>query len=1173
MLFLRQSLTTLALCAALAGASSARQGDAPPEARFRERVLPILERRCFECHGTGAKRIRGGLLMSGRDALLAGGDSGPAIVPGDPDASLLVRAVRYEDPDLEMPPKTRLADEEVAELEQWVADGAPWPAAPEPTEAEREALRFFEDEVRPLLSRRCFECHGPSLAEVKSELRMSGRAALLAGGVRGPAIAPGDPDASLLVRAVRYGDTELKMPPSGKLEGSEIATLERWIALGAPFPDEAAAPEPQEGIDVDAGRSFWAFRPVERPEVPDVREQELVRNPIDAFVLAKLEAIGLAPNPPADERELVRRAYDDLIGLPPTLEEVEQYVADPAPDKWDRLIDRLLAMPQYGERWGRHWLDVVRFAQTNGYERDSEKPYIWRYRDWVIRALNEDKPFDRFLEEQIAGDELDGADADALVATGFHHLASWDSEPDDKEQAVWDGYDDVLRAIGEGMMGVTVGCARCHDHKFDPIRQSDYYGMLAFVRNVKPYTKIEYSLDSDTLVPLEFTPELERRWDEDRAARVAELQREQRELFEAPRLRLIEAIVAGQSPEVGRAYHKPAAQRTAADKQLLASLTHLAPSDADVQAALTDRERQELFLVQDEEKRTAERSFEGHLPWALVAREGGPEPAPTFVLARGRASTPLEAVEPTFLPVLCADDAASVPRLDERPPDAESTGLRRALAEWIASPEHPTTARVIANRIWQGHFGRGIVRTPNDFGSTGLPPTHPELLDWLASELVARGWSLKALHKLVMQSYAYRASSRSNEGPALAKDPANDLFWRQNARRVDAEALRDAMLAVSGKLSLEAGGRGFFPALSREALAGASKPGDGWEPSSEAQRDRRAVYAYVKRGMLPPFLELFDFADPALPVGARASTTIASQALTLLNSDFASRCARALAERIEREAGDEPAARVRRLFELAVAREPRPEELALALDYLARQTAAFATVPERIELRAKLPQRGQTEFLAALSDDAFLSGPRDGWRSLRGRWGGYYNDTLERDPERGPATLLEQPVFADGVVSARVRLEPGCEVAAIALRARADGGELAGLEVVVDPAKDALRLLAIPDAESEVRELASKPLTVVPGNWYELSIELSGPRVRVALDGSPYLAADGVPITEPGSLGLRAFGDSLLVEGLSIQLGDGRVEVGPDAGPSPSARAFETLCLAAFNLNEFLYVD
>jgi hypothetical protein len=650
----------------------------------------------------------------------------------------------------------------------------------------------------------------------------------LQGGASGPAIVPGNPKESLLIRAVNYQD--LEMPPGKKLAKKDVALLEEWVRIGAPWPGSApaagAGPRPS-GLQVtDQDRRSWAFQPVRRPAVPRLAAGQPA-NPIDAFVLEKLKTRGLALSPPAPRRELIRRAYFDLIGLPPSPEAVDAFVADPAPDAYERLLDRLLAMPQYGERWGRHWLDVVRFAQTTGYERDDEKPDAWRYRDYVIKALNEDRPYDQFVREQLAGDELDAVTDDSLTATAFFRLGVWDDEPDDARQAEFDDLDDMLSVTASTFMGITLGCARCHDHKFDPIPQEDYYSMLAFLRNIRPYSKPGKGAEKANFLKLK---------------------------------------AGGQT---------------------------------------------------------------------LAVQEFGSAPKATHVLLRGSAATPGKEVQPRFVQVLCpsAEAAAAMPGAA---PTAKTTGRRRVLAEWVASPQNPLTARVIANRLWHYHFGRGIVATPSDFGKTGVGPTHPDLLDWLAAETVAGGWRLKRMHKLIMTSRAYTQSSRAHNTRAETVDPGNGLLWRQNLRRLEAEAIRDNILAASGRLNLKMGGRGIFPTLAKEVLETQSRPGYGWGKSSKEEECRRSVYIFVKRTLGVPFLETFDEASPDTPTAARPTTTIAPQALILLNSKFLDEQGRALAGRLIGEGGSNPAANIERLFRLALGRSPDMDEARIARAYLER---------------------------------------------------------------------------------------------------------------------------------------------------------------------------------------------------------------------------------------------
>jgi hypothetical protein len=707
-----------------------------------------------------------------------------------------------------------------------IADMSPLPAQDKPPTADQ--VQFFETKIRPLLANNCYKCHGGK--KPKGQLHLDSRAGILKGGESGPAIVPGRPAESLLLRAVNYRD--LEMPPGKRLARKDVALLEEWVRMGAPWPGEAAVAPVKQGHEArpvtDHDRSWWAFRPVTRPPVPTSGNGQAA-NPLDAFLLARLRAKGLTFAAEAGRRELIRRAYFDLIGLPPSPEDVAAFLDDLAEGAYERLIDRLLAMPQYGERWGRHWLDVVRFAQTSGYERDDEKPEAWRYRDYVIKSFNEDKPYDQFIREQLAGDELEQVTDASLSATAFFRLGVWDDEPDDARQAEFDELDDMVSVTATAFLGITLGCARCHDHKFDPIPQEDYYSMVAFLRNVKRFEKPE---------------------------------------------------------------------NKGADQSIFARLQCGGKT--------------------------------------LAVREYGPTSRPTHVLVRGSAATPGKEVQPRFIQVLCPSDEAAMPKIPRALPSARTTGRRKALADWIASPQNPLTARVIVNRLWHYHFGRGIVATPSDFGKTGLAPSHPELLDWLASELVQNGWRLKPLHKLIMTSQAYRQSSRTTQERAVSLDPDNALLWRQNLRRLQAEVIRDNILAVSGRLNLAMGGRGIFPTLSKEVLSSQSKPGYGWGKSTRVEEGRRSVYIFVKRTLGVPFLEAFDAPSPDTPTAARQTTTIAPQALILLNSPFIQEQGKACADRLKKEVGDDARAQVERLFRLALARPPDPEEMRTALAYLDR---------------------------------------------------------------------------------------------------------------------------------------------------------------------------------------------------------------------------------------------
>jgi hypothetical protein len=674
----------------------------------------------------------------------------------------------------------------------------------------------FDTEVAGLLVRRCAECH--SGADPKGGLDLTRKADVLA--ADGPVV-PGKPAASKLWEQVA-ADT---MPPKKPLPAAEKALLKAWIAGGARWGTDPIDPFATT-TDKHAGRDWWSLQPVKRPAVP------AAGNPVDAFIRAKLREKGFAPAPPADRRTLARRVHYDLLGLPPTFEQVEAFANDPDPTAYEKLIDTLLASPQYGERWGRHWLDVVRYAETCGYERDQPKPNVWKYRDWVIRAFNDDLPYDRFVAAQLAGDELPGrAEAD-VVATGFIRLGTWNDEPNDPNEYKYDRLEDMVGATSTAFLGLTVRCARCHDHKFDAIRQADYYRMAA-------------------------------------------------------------AFWAG--------FVEPGPRE------------HLGGPDA---KAL---------------------GVDGVFGWT----DRGRDVPPIRLLKKGDPNRPGDVVPPGHLSFVAALDKP----LAAPPADARTTQRRLQLAKWITDPRNPLTARVWVNRIWQYHFGQGLVRTPDNLGFTGDRPTHPELLDWLAAELVEGGWKAKQLHRLILLSETYRQASVHPKQEEYAKtDAGNRLWWRAERRRLDAEALRDSLLAVSGKLKLApVGGPSFAPEVAPGALEGLSMKGAAWKPSPPAEQGRRSVYIFAKRGLLPPLLTTFDFPDTTLPSCRRDVTTVPTQALALLNNPFVHEQSAALAKRISTKGG--PRSLATRAWRLALGRDPRPTELDAAVAHLERQTAAFAGRP------------------------------------------------------------------------------------------------------------------------------------------------------------------------------------------------------------------------------------
>lgn len=1025
-------------------------------------------------------------------------------------------------------------------------------------ESVRESLHFFEQEVRPLLADRCFRCHGAEAPRAMGGLRINSRETLLAGGSRGPAISADPAGEHLLLDAIRYQNPDLRMPPDGPLPPESVRVLERWMALGAPWPAKHIAPVVDPIDDpIEAGRQWWSFRPVADPTPPTTLSTD-ARSPIDQFLFARQADAGIGHVGPATDRELARRAYLDLTGLPPTIEELDEYEADVDPDKWARLVDLLLESPRYGERQARQWLDVVRYSQTNGYELDDEKPYAWRFRDYVIAAFNDDKPYDRFLTEQLAGDAIETPTADSIIATGFYRLGPWDAEPDDDEEAAFAQYDDMLRTIGEGLMGVTLGCARCHDHKFDPIRQVDYYRMLAFVRNVSPYEAPRHAVSSPVLAPLAAGPEQIRDWQKEKGAELGRLREVEKKIRFGAEQRLASDPTAG--PRARALLATPRRARTQKSQDAI---------DALVTTILTPAERADLFAAKTALETTAA-SFEGSLDWALAVGQLK-QPQVTHVLGRGRADSPGEEVQPGYVPVLCSTDEEAVPRLDPGLVDNDRFGARRALAGWITDEAHPTTWRVLVNRIWQGHFGRGLVPTPNDFGAAGVPPSHPLLLDWLTRRFVDDGYRLKALHRRIMNSYAYRMSSLKDDPVARERDPDNTLLWRQNLRRIDAETIRDAVLKVSGQLNLDTmGGESFFPSLSREALAGMSRPGKGWGYSTERERSRRSVYAYSKRGMRIPFLEVFDLADPNDPVGQRATTTTVSQALAFTNGAFLNEQASALADAV-RGSSDDASTWSLNAFQRVLSRRPTDDELAVCDSYLATQRDAFAAVRDDLVFRASVPDRLDEGYFPLLPGDAFLQGPRDGWSYVRGELSTPYNLTLLVDPQSGPAAFRDEIRFVDAKVTANIKLDDGCQVAGFVFRARVAAPDYDGVQLLFDPDAGEVRVIE-PGSEEGPTIVQARPVSIPKDRWFSVDVDLNGDTLVARVDQVEVVRAD-VARARGGYFGVRAWGSDARFRDLRVITPQQSFELAPDDPGTPDERALEALCLLLLNLNEFLYAD
>ncbi len=672
----------------------------------------------------------------------------------------------------------------------------------------------FNRDIAPLIAKRCLECHNKR--DLKGDINLTTEVGFTKGTENG----------RLALELVTKGE----MPPKvkgqqQKLPDAEIALLKRWVNAGVAWPSGRVLDPYESTTDVRGGRDWWSLQPVVRPAVP-----RLAKHPVDAFIAAKLAKESMVSAVRAGRRTLVRRAYFDLTGLPPTPEQVEQFIRDPAPDAWPRLIDRLLASPRHGEHWARYWLDLVRFAETDGYERDKLKPNIWRYRDWVINAFNSDMPYTQFVAEQLAGDEVPNRTEQSVVATGMIRAGTWNDEPNDPNDYLYTRLEDMVHTTTSAFLGLTVKCARCHEHKFDPIPQNDYYRIASFF------------------------------W----------------------------AGHMGQANQGG-------------------------PT-------------------------TKALGYEAY-GWT----DKSSNPPPIRLLLNGERHKPGPEIAPGFLSAVNALDKPLAPP----PPGSKTTQRRLQFARWITNEQNPLTARVMVNRLWLQHFGQGLVRSPNNFGFKGELPTHPGLLDWLASEFMrptvdaGPAWTLKRIHKLIMTSSTYRQRSvHPHETQYSQRDFLNRNLWKFNRRRISSESLRDAMLAVGGRLNMRMGGPSFYPGMSAEALEGLSRKAGDWKSSPADERSRRSIYMMTKRSRLLPLMTTFDFSDTTASCGQRDVTTVAPQALALLNNQFTHAQSEALAKRLAGHAAG-TVEQVKLAWQLAFGRNPSDGELGQAENHLHEQRQHF----------------------------------------------------------------------------------------------------------------------------------------------------------------------------------------------------------------------------------------
>jgi len=808
-------------------------------------------------------------------------------------------------------------------------------AADRPKPVDARGKVDFVRHIQPLLRRHCYQCHGHDVQEGSLRLDLKQRA--MSGGDHGQVIVPGRSGQSLLVTLISgTGPAARRMPPvdeGNPLSPAQIALVRDWIDAGAQWP--AGVDPVRQGND-----SLWSFAPVRRAPVPQVQDRGWLRNPIDAFVLARLESAGLKPAPAADHLSLIRRATFDLHGLPPTVEDLDRFLAEraqrPSRSGYEELVDRLLASPHYGERWARHWLDLVRYADSNGYEVDGEKPLAWKYRDYVIRALNRDVTYDRFVMEQLAGDELPDADPETVIATGFYRVGPWDAErgasvqPSEMVAEMFNELDDMVSTTSQVFLGLTMGCARCHDHKFDPLSSKDYYSFVAIFRPLTRQRNGRAELTRPAVPP----PALKEKNAADQ--RIGQLQGQLRSLTEPLRTGLLNSGRSKLPADAIAALKVPADKRSDNQRQLVKR--YASSFDKEVTAALKQPQLAEKYLSATVRKQIADGESEiGQLrgrfdfPAGYFFYEPSPQSPVTHLLKRGNPNQPGAVVEPAVPAAIARQLGRSQPEFETA--DAFTSRRRISLARWITAPDNPLTARVFVNRVWQYHFGSGLVRTPSDYGRRGQQPTHPELLDWLADWFVHdAGQSIKKLHRLIMTSNTYRMSKRMHHESA-AKDPDNRLLWRFPYRRLEVEAIRDAMLAVSGQLQPTLYGPGMYPHIPENARRSGYNPQSVWKAFDERSASRRTIYAYVKRTLIVPFLDTLDFCDTTRSADRRDSTVVAPQALELLNGEFVNRQARHFAERLRRQAARGIDQQILLGYRLAVGRPPTDTEQATLRSY------------------------------------------------------------------------------------------------------------------------------------------------------------------------------------------------------------------------------------------------
>ena len=1034
-----------------------------------------------------------------------------------------------------------------------------------------DQLKYFETHVRPLLIEKCSKCHNDK--KQNGELRVDSREGLLLGGESGPAVVVGNLAESLLLDAVNYRSFE--MPPEGKLSDEQIGHLTKWIEMGAPWPagETVAAALPSGRVLTDEDRAYWAFQPVQRVEPPTIAGDQWSRTAVDRFILAKIREAQLEPAPEADRVTVARRLYLDLSGLPPSPQQMDAFLSDSSDKAYENLVDQLLASPAYGENMARFWLDLVRYAESDGYKQDTFRPTAWRYRDYVVQSFNADKPYDRFVMEQLAGDEIDPSNSEAVVATGYLRNGIYEYNQRDAFGQWKTILEDMTETTSDAFLGLGLGCAKCHDHKFDPLLHKDYYRLQAFLCNVsfedeRPLTSPEKRAEYQAKLA---------KWEE-----ATKAIRDRIDALEAPKLKELEkAAVTPFQEDFQTIYNKPAAERTPYEQQI-AHLMRLQVLDKyngelDKKFKKDSPERAEWEGLK-QELATFDSQKPAPLPTTLTVADVGPLAPVVHVPDRPK----LGDVAPGFPTVIDPQPAT----IDPISGNALTTGRRTALAKWIASPTNPLSTRVIVNRIWALHFGTGLVASTSDFGRLGEPPSHPELLDWLTSEFIANEWSLKSLHKTIVMSAVYRQASHHPHEPqrmetGMRADPAARLLWRFPIRRLAAEQIRDSMLAVSGELDAKAGG-----------------------PGADLSANRRSVYLKTMRNTRDPLLEAFDQPDRIVGTGSRNVTTSPTQSLLMINGDWTLVRAAKLARRLEKEIAGSDDSLVRQAYRLAYARDPQESEIRRGQEFLeqsrTRRTVVTST-PNRVAMpvtnslaleltAAQKPSRlsvagqpwpdgdftvGATVLLKSIDPDANVRTIASCWNANQAAAGWSLGVTGVKSKHQ-PRNLILQLVGQENttakyeVVPSGIHLELDRPYRVAVSVSLAESGPTGVRFVVHD--------LTTPDAAPQVAEVAH---TVVAGLKTDLPFVVGG---RTGTDKHNWDGLiDEVRYThEPLSIEALKASDWKAAQSLHAWTFEGDTPFVSDSGNTTLAiipddvtsnPVLVDFCHVLLNSNEFLYVD